>query len=174
MGEELEREIMELERLDQLLLKHFSAVVKEPLSSLEDLGNLPSKTLLELGCTIEEVLVGPYVQMLKRSEKGEVLFQKLMGEHEEQLRELVDQFFDRYMKIVTEPDEVEYNPLIAFLPPDNFQDLGFLQSRHDYFLTQSMEIIQEFLEFHFHEVPKFELMDQEKAWQWFWNQVLGQ
>ncbi len=162
---------MNLERLSELLLGHFSQIVGMELLTVKDLAELPSKTLLVLGCKLEEELLPHYVQMLKEMELGESIFHKLMGEHEEENRELVDRFFERYMNVVMEPKLDDYNPLLAHLPADHFHDLAFIQSREVYFKSQTIQIIVEFLGHHFHEVPPFEIADQNSAWNWFWNEI---
>ncbi len=44
---------MNLERLSELLLGHFSQIVGMELLTVKDLAELPSKTLLVLGCKLE-------------------------------------------------------------------------------------------------------------------------
>ena len=71
-----------------------------------------------------------------------------------------------------EEDPKGFNPLIHYIPEDSFQDLVFLQSRKSYFCSQEIELIMQFLRYHFeNEAPDFLPGEQALAWSWFWETV---
>jgi hypothetical protein len=64
------------------------------------------------------------------------------------------------------------NPLLAYLPPECFDDLAFIQSRQSFFLRQTIDTINEFLKTACQCPVTFDPGKQEDAWKWFWNHVL--
>ena len=98
-----------------------------------------------------------------------------MGDHEDENIELVNRFFDRYMSVILNQDEDDpkgFNPLIHYIPEESFGDLVFLQSRREYFCSQEMNVIMQFLRYHFEKsTPDFLPGEQELAWSWFWERA---
>jgi hypothetical protein len=162
-----------------MMLAYLSGLRKGArLRSLEDLAALSSRELLQLARKVDEAALGLFVQLLKDSGQSAPLFQKLMGDHEEENRPLVDEFFGRYFKSVLscsgEPGT--FNPLETYLPGHVLDDLAFVQSRQPFFLRQRIDIINEYL----NGLPgleggnaQFKPGEQEQAWAWFWEKVVA-
>ncbi len=140
----------------------------------EDLNQLSSHELLSLSQKVDDSALGLFVQLLKSSQAGERLFEKLMGDHEEENRELVDQFFNRYLNVVLSSvqEGEHFNPLEAYLPPSTFDDLAFVQSRQTFFMRQTIDIINEYLDQVFRRRHTFTVGDQPAAWEYFWSKVM--
>jgi len=146
--------------------------------SLEDLAALSSRELLLLARKVDEAALGLFVQLLKDSGKNASLFQKLMGDHEEENRLLVDEFFERYYRsvIAGSGDPIPYNPLTTYLPCHVLEDLAFVQSRQPFFLRQTIEVINEYLDGIRGlggEKHAFAAGEQDKAWAYFWEKVVA-
>ncbi len=145
------------------------------LKSLEDLAALSSHELLTLARRIDDPALGLFIQLLKSTRKGTSLFEKLMGDHEEDNRPLVDEFFSRYLKSVLSASESvrHFNPLEAYLPAETFDDLAFVQSRQPFFLRQRIEVVNEYLEEIFGSPHHFLPGEQEQAWSYFWEKLIS-
>jgi hypothetical protein len=167
-----------------MMLAYLSGLRKGArLRSLEDLCALSSRDLLLLARKVDEAALGLFVQLLKDSGKSAPLFQKLMGDHEEENRPLVDEFFDRYFRSVLsgggEPEN--FNPLETYLPAHALDDLAFVQSRQPFFLRQRIEVINDYLtglqaganEAPGEGPPTFKAGEQDQAWAWFWDKVVA-
>jgi hypothetical protein len=149
------------------------------LRTLDDLSALSARDLLLLARKVDESALGLFVQLLKDSGRSGSLFQKLMGDHEEENRPLVDEFFDRYFRSVLSctGDAEHFNPLETYLPAHTLDDLAFVQSRQPFFLRQRIEVINRYLD----GLPggldngphDFKAGEQEKAWERFWEKVVG-
>jgi hypothetical protein len=161
-------------RFEKLILKYLSGLnTGKRIKNLKDLEQLSARELLLLAKDIDDRMLGLFIQLLKSSRQGRSIFDKLMGDHEEANRDLVDSFFNRYMKMII-PDESElkyYNPLSVYLPPETFDDLAFVQSRQQYFLRQTIDTINEYLHDMFHEDRSFKAGEQDKAWSYFWEKI---
>lgn len=144
-----------------------------PLGQVSDLVALPASALLDLALPLPDEVFLLYVQVLKQNSR-EGLFAKLMGDHEESNRMRVDAFFKRYMGLVLEPAELErdFNPLIYYIPPEAFQDIGFVQSREAFFKRQTIAHINEFLQLHFENQKPFHAGEQDLAWNFFFGELL--
>ena len=143
-----------------------------PIREPRDLALLSSKQILTLIDLTPPELLPLVVRFLKESRGGERLFEKLMGEHEEENRELVDKFFGRYFAMVMEPTSPEENPLLCYIDPEMFHDLAFIQTRESFFKRQSIADINEFLGIHFNLDQQFVAGEQDKAWNFFFNELL--
>jgi len=143
-----------------------------PLHSPSDLALLSSRQLLELIEATPPELLPILVRFLKESRGGVRLFEKLMGDHEEDNRELVDRFFSRYYSIVTETGAAEENPLLSYMDPAMFHDLAVIQSRELFFKRQSIAHINEFLAVHMDLPRTFEVGEQDQAWEYFFRELL--
>src|SRR5690606_20299536 len=100
------------------------------LRTLEDLAALSSRELLQIAARVEESALGLFIQLLKCCGNGQALFERLMGDHEEDNRPLVDAFFERYRRSVLAPEGPgDFNPLETYLPAYALDDLAFVQSR---------------------------------------------
>jgi len=144
-----------------------------PLRNVDDLLASPSANLLDMAQVLPDEVFLLYVQVLKRHRRAG-LFDKLMGEHEELNRGRVDAFFKRYMDLVLDPasQDVDFNPLLYYIPPDSFQDLGFVQSREAFFKRQTIAHINEYLEAHFDLPAPFGPGEQDAAWNFFFGELL--
>jgi hypothetical protein len=159
----------------RMMLAYLSGLGKGPrFRSLEDLAALSSRELLLLARKVDDAALGLFVQLLKSSQQGTSLFERLMGDHEEENRPLVDGFFSRYLKAVLScADEPKnYNPLDVYLPPHTFEELAFVQSRQPFFLRQRIEVINDYLDEVFDRSHDFQAGEQEKAWSYFWGKVM--
>ncbi len=165
-----------------MMLAYLSGLRKGArLRSLEDLAGLSSRELLLLARKVDEAALGLFIQLLKDSgpgNSGTPLFQKLMGDHEEENRLLVDEFFDRYFKSVLSgaSTPAAFNPLETYLPCHALEDLAFVQSRQPFFLRQTIDAINEYLDgLRGLEGDKhaFKAGEQEQAWAYFWEKVVA-
>jgi hypothetical protein len=146
--------------------------------SLQDLAALSSRELLLLARKVDEAALGLFVQLLKDSGESVPLFQKLMGDHEEENRHLVDDFFERYYRAVLAEagTPTPFNPLETYLPCHVLEDLVFVQSRQPFFLRQPIEVINRYLDGIRGlegEVHDFKAGEQDKAWVYFWEKVVA-
>ncbi len=164
------------EEHQRMMLAYLSGLGKSPrFRSLEDLAALPSHELLLLARKVDDAALGLFVQLLKCTGKGKTLFERLMGDHEEENRPWVDDFFHRYLKAVlsVQEDAKDYNPLEVYLPQGAFDDLAFVQSRQQFFLRQCIEVINAYLGQVFKSRHEFKADEQEKAWAYFWEKVMS-
>jgi hypothetical protein len=167
------------EEHQSMMLAYLSGLRRGPrLRSLEDLAALSSRELLQIAARVEESALGLFLQLLKCCGDGKSLFERLMGDHEEDNRPLVDAFFERYRSSVLAPDGPgDFNPLETYLPAHALDDLAFVQSRQAFFLRQTCAVINAYLDTLFpapdggkHAFPAGE---QEKAWAYFWAKVIA-
>ena len=166
---------MQRQSIEAYFFSYLSAQTGKPIKSLADLEALETRPLLELIQSLDDQLLGLFIHIIKQSNKKAEFFEKLMGEHEEDNRMLVDDFFSRYMKLIL-PEEEEthyFNPLSFYLPPETHDDLTFVQSRMNFFLRQTIDTINEYFLQIFEEPTNFKTGEQEKAWHWFWSRVLS-
>jgi hypothetical protein len=164
------------EEHQNMMLAYLSGLRRGPrLRSTEDLAALPSRELLLLARKVDDAALGLFVHLLKCCGEGETVFARLMGDHEEDNRPLVDEFFDRYRKAVLAlPDDARpFNPLETYLPAHALVDLAFVQSRQAFFLRQTCAVINEYLDGLFGGKHAFPAGEQEKAWAYFWEKVMS-
>jgi len=148
------------------------------LRSLDDLAALSARDLLLLARKVDDAALGIFIQLLKSTGEGRTVFSRLMGDHEEDNRPLVDDFFSRYYKCVlaVSDDAPPYNPLEIYLPAHALVDLAFVQSRQAFFLRQPCDVINAYLDglFPLSEGPHaFPPGGQDKAWAYFWDKVMS-
>jgi len=163
------------EDYEKMMLIYLSGLVDGPgFRKTEDLNRLSSHELLQLSQKVDDSALGLFVQLLKGGQSGERLFEKLMGDHEEENRELVDAFFSRYLKVVLSSvqEGEHFNPLEVYLPGHTFDDLAFVQSRQAFFLRQTIDTINEYLNGVFKRKHAFAPGDQQLAWEYFWEKVM--
>jgi hypothetical protein len=163
------------EDYEKMMLIYLSGLVDGPgFRKTEDLNRLSSHELLQLSRKVDDSALGLFVQLLKGGQSGERLFEKLMGDHEEENRELVDAFFSRYLKVVLSSvqEGEHFNPLEVYLPGHTFDDLAFVQSRQAFFLRQTIDTINEYLNGVFKRKHAFGPGDQQLAWEYFWEKVM--
>ncbi len=163
------------EEYERMMLLYLSSLVDgDGFQTIADLERLSSRELLELAQKVDNSALGLFVQLLKHSGSGTRLFERLMGEHEEDNRDLVDTFFRRYLSLVLSNEEEtrHYNPLEVYLPRQTFDDLAFIQSRQAVFLRQTIETINDYLKTVLRCRKRFEPGDQQKAWEWFWETIM--
>lgn len=164
---------MNLEKYQKIFLNYLSNLSEfRNFENIKDLAQIPSRELLELAANLDDSMMGLFLQMLKSSGQGQQLFQKLMGEHDEENRILVDSFFERYMSTTLADGELNYyNPLSIYLPRKVLDDLVFVQSRRPFFLRQAIATINEYFQQMFGGGPGFAADEQRAAWSWFWDKV---
>lgn len=163
------------EDYEKMMLIYLSGLVDGPgFRKTEDLNRLSSHELLRLSQKVDDSALGLFVQLLKSSQSGERLFEKLMGDHEEENRTLVDAFFTRYLKVVLSSvqEGENFNPLEVYLPTHTFDDLAFVQSRQGFFLRQTIVTINEYLDGCFRSRHTFGPGEQQLAWEYFWGKVM--
>jgi hypothetical protein len=163
------------EDYEKMMLIYLSGLVDGPgFRKSEDLNRLTSRDLLLLSEKVDDSALGLFVQLLKGGQAGERLFEKLMGDHEEENRQLVDAFFSRYLKVVLSSVQEggHFNPLEVYLPSHTFDDLAFVQSRQAFFLRQTIDTINEFLDGVFKRRHSFSAGEQQLAWEYFWEKVM--
>jgi hypothetical protein len=169
------RELMLSEDYEKMMLIYLSGLTDGPgFHKSEDLNRLSSRELLNLSEKVDDSALGLFVQILKSSQSGERLFEKLMGDHEEENRKLVDAFFSRYLNVVLSGvlEGDSFNPLEVYIPSHTFDDLAFIQSRQAFFLRQTIETINEYLDSAFHRKHSFSVGEQQLAWEYFWGKVM--
>ncbi|MEN9352790.1 MAG: hypothetical protein RL318_115 [Fibrobacterota bacterium] len=158
------------EEVVRQLLLHFSRLTGRKLASAQDLAALPSRVLLELAHSLPDNFLPALVGMLKGVAPG--IFQKLLGEHEEENRDLSQEFFHRYSQIVLEPEETShYNALFLYLPKETLDDLVLVESRQSFFLRQEIETINEWM-WELFGLGPFAAGAQEEAWEVLWSHLL--
>jgi hypothetical protein len=163
------------EDYEKMMLIYLSGLVDGPgFRKSEDLNRLSSRELLQLSQKVDDSALGLFVQLLKGGQSGERLFEKLMGDHEEENRQLVDAFFSRYLKVVLSnvQEGEHFNPLEVYLPAHTFDDLAFVQSRQAFFLRQTIDTINEYLDGVFKRRHAFGPGEQQLAWEYFWEKVM--
>ena len=158
----------------EILLKYLSQQGGRVFNDLKDLEDLSGGELLTLAQNIKDEMLPVFIGMLKSSSKGSDLFHRLMGEHEEDNRALVDSFFERYQKriLIEKYEPSHLNPLILYMPLETLTDLVFVQSREAFFCRQTAEIINEYFEEIFKEKLQFVAGEEKQAWEYFWNKVM--
>lgn len=164
------------EEHERMMLVYLSGLLRDKvLRSIEDLAAMESRELLLLAAQVDDAALGLFVQMLKSTGHGARLFERLMGEHEEENRPLVDAFFNRYLQTVLSgaDESKDYNPLEIYLPATALDDLAFVQTRQAFFLRQTAETINEYLSALFGGEHDYQAGEQEIAWDYFWDKVIS-
>ncbi len=159
-----------------MMLAYLSGLRTGPrFRTLSDLAALSSRELLRLAARVDEAALGHFVQLLKCAGDGDSLFEKLMGDHEEENRTLVDDFFSRYLRAsLSSVDGPEAgNPLEIHMPEHVLDDLAFVQSRQQFFLRQRIDVINEYLDAVCGGKHAFPPGRQEEAWAYFWDKVMS-
>lgn len=157
------------EELVERILAHFSQLLGRPVSTRRQLVELPASDLLRLSDRLPDAFLPALVGILRG--EGSSAFQRLLGDHEEENRDLSERFFSRYMALVLEPPgDPEQNPLEVWLPAEACQDLAFLSSRQAFFLRQEIRHINEWLARHFGMEP-FRAGEQTEAWNALWERI---
>lgn len=149
-------------------LAYFGRVLGRQLRVPTDLADLPAGDLLLLADRIPDGFLPALVGLLKGLGPG--IFARLLGEHEEENRELSERFFRRYRAVVLEPPTEESNPLEIWLPADACRDLAFLASRQAFFLRQEIHHVNEWLSRNFQLGP-FPVAGQLDAWNALWTHL---
>ena len=152
-------------------LAYFGRVLGRDLSVPADLAALPSGELLLLADRIPDEFLPALVGLLKGLGPG--CFERFLGEHEEENRELSDRFFLRYGAIALEPQDADSNPLDVWLPPETCHDLAFLATRQAFFLRQEIRHINDWLGRNFGLGP-FPAAAQPEAWIALWARLTRQ
>jgi hypothetical protein len=159
------------EELVVRLLAYFSQLLDKPIRSRAELSSLDASELLLLADRLSDPFLPALVAMLRRS--GEGVFERLLGCHEEENRELSERFFARYRNMVLEPPEAhDTNPLEMWLPPHLCEDFGFLMSRQAFFMRQEIRHINDWLGSHFGLGPYLP-GEQQDAWNDLWKRMTG-
>lgn len=157
------------EELARRALAYFGRILGTEIPTREALAALPSAQLLLLADRLPDGFLPALVGLLKGA--GPHAFEKLLGEHEEENRELSERFFERYRAMVLEPPcDEDDNPLEIWLPHEVCHDLAFLATRQAFFLRQEMRHINPWLERHF-QIGPFPPAAQEEAWSALWARL---
>ena len=160
------------DELAKRALAYFGRILGREIPSREALAALPSADLLLLADRLPDGFLPALVGLLKGM--GSHGFERLLGDHEEENRQLSDRFFERYRATVLEPPLAEDdNPLEIWLPCEVCHDLAHLATRQSFFLRQEIRHINEWLERHFHIGP-FPPGGQENAWNALWTHLTSQ
>lgn len=163
--------------MEQLFFQYLSSLLPEnhQVKSTDDLSRLSTKELLELANQVQEGALGFFVQVLKSTQSGNLVFEKLMGEHEVENKELVDSFFNRYMQEMMKDEEEmeEINPLVYYMPHEYLDDMAFLASREAFFKSQTIQCINEYLWIITGKEFQFDSHQHQEAWQMLWQWVLN-
>jgi hypothetical protein len=133
--------------------------------------DFPAPMLLDLLDQIVDEALPILVGLSKKVNRGAEFFEKISDCSTAELKALSEKFMSRYQNMVM-IDDSEINPLLIYMPQDHFADLVWLASREDFFKSQTMAHIQEFLSAHYSDIPSFETTQQSLAWNWFYNQIL--
>ncbi|MGL1936931.1 MAG: hypothetical protein OCD01_18025 [Fibrobacterales bacterium] len=158
-----------------LLLNYLSMVRSEyEFKTAEDINKLSASDLLRILNEVNDDALPFFVNLIKEADSKGSLFQKLMGEHQEDNVALSETFFKRYMGMVMQDESAltDFNALIYYLPEETFGDLAFIQSRHSFFMHQTIGDINNFLTAHFNLDELFEVGEEDRAWDYFWSQLL--
>lgn len=164
------------EEHQNMMLAYLSGLRAGPrFRTVDDLAALSSRDLLRLARRVDESALGLFVQLLKSTGRGESLFCKLMGDHEEENRPLVDDFFSRYLRATLSSADGpgQANPLETHLPGHMLDDLAFVQSRQQFFLRQRIDVINAYLDGICGGRHAFPPGEQERAWAYFWDKVMS-
>lgn len=158
-----------------LILNYLSMVAGTPFRSVDELVALNTEAFLDLTEKIDDAALPIFVSLFKSSLRGREFFHKLTGFLDETTGKRARAFLKRYMDLILLQDNAggrQGNPLLAYLPPECFDDLAFIQSRQSFFLRQTVDTINEFLITACRCPVTFGPGRQEEAWKWFWNYVL--
>lgn len=164
------------EEHQQLMLAYLSSLRRGPrLQTPGDLAALSAHELLTLARKVDDSALGLFIHLLKQSGDGTSVFERLMGDHEEHNRPLVDAFFARYCNCVLGDASAEpsFNPLEVYLPAHSLDDLAFVQSRQPFFLRQTAATINAYLDALFGGAHAFPAGAQAEAWSYFWDRVIA-
>jgi len=160
---------MELNKFEEEFYAYLGTLTKKPTFAHHDLEKMDTTAFLKLADTIAPELLPWLVHLLKTSKQN--LFSKLMGDHEPENKNLVDRFFNKYQQQILSNEHLhkDFNPLLTYLPPETFDDLGFVQSRQLFFERQRSDVINEYLNNLFAVSVNFKPGESHQAWIYFWN-----
>jgi len=155
-------------------LGYLSELNGKTIRSLDDVMGMGTDGFLDLTQKIPDEALPIVISVFKSNRRGREFFHKLTGDPDAAFAAGAKAFLQRYMNIILEQEDSKaiLNPLIAYLPPHCFDDLAFIQSRQPFFLRQSIDAINEFLQVSCKCSETFAPDRQEEAWLWFWNHVL--
>lgn len=150
-------------------LAYFGHLLGRSLETERDLATLPAEDLLRLVDLVPDDVLPALMGLLKGA--GPRIFEKLLGDHEEENRGLSEKFFQRYRSLVLDGAAgADFNPLEEWLPPEACHDLAFLASRQAFFLRQDIEHINQWLARHFGLGPHLP-SHQLEAWNDLWSHL---
>jgi hypothetical protein len=161
----------------RVIMNYVSTVSGKAFHSIDDLLAEGAEGFLDLTEKIPDDVLPIFISMFKSSLRGRAFFHTLTGDLDEQTahrRKRVKAFLKRYMGLILAQEDANtyFNPLLAYLPPECFDDLAFIQSRQSFFLRQTVDTINEFLRTACRCPATFGPGQQEEAWKWFWNYLL--
>jgi len=150
-------------------LAYFGRILGRRLEAPAELAGLSARELLQLADRIPDGFLPALVGLLKGADPHG--FERLLGDHEEENRELSDRFFARYQAIVLEPQGFDdHNPLEIWLPGESCHDLAFLATRQAFFLRQEIRHVNDWLRRNFGIGP-FPAGGQTDAWNALWTRL---
>ncbi len=157
-----------------LILNYLSKVTGKTLRSIDDLLITNTEGFLDFTEKIPNAVLPIFVSMFKSSLRGREFFHKLTGDLDQETGKRAKAFLKRYMDLILAQEDTNgyFNPLLVYLPPECFDDLAFIQSRQSFFLRQTADTINEFLQATCRCPVAFGPGRQEEAWKWFWDYLL--
>jgi hypothetical protein len=157
-----------------ILMQYLSHLSRKPVLTMHDLLALSIDELLGVMAQIPDEVLPHCVSLFKSTLRGEEFFHKISHDLDNSTGPKAQAFLKRYMNLMLQSHEQSdsYNPLLAYLPPAFFDDCAFIQSRQPFFLRQTIDTINEFLQTTCGYQGTFKSGSQEEAWLWFWNYVL--
>jgi hypothetical protein len=158
----------------KVILDYLSTITGRAFNSVDDLLTLGTNGFLDLAAKIDDAILPIFISMFKSTLRGRELFYLLTEGLDESMDKRATAFFNRYMDLVLVQEDAggHYNPLVVYLAPECFDDLAFIQSRQSFFLRQTINTINEFLNTACGCDLTFAPGRQEEAWKWFWDHLL--
>jgi hypothetical protein len=158
----------------KIILTYLSKVTGKTLRTIDDFLAEGTDNFLNLTEKLPDDVLPIFISMFKSSLRGQEFFHKLTGDLDESTGKRAKAFLKRYMDLILEQEDANmyFNPLLVYLAPECFDDLAFIQSRQSFFLRQTADTINEFLQSACRCPVAFGPGQQEEAWKWFWNYLL--
>jgi hypothetical protein len=157
-----------------ILMQYLSHLSRKPILTMSDLLALSLDEFLGLMGRIPDEILPHCVSLFKSTLRGKEFFYKITHDLDEATHPKAQALLTRYMELMLQDHETSdaFNPLVVYLPPAYFDDCAFIQSRQPFFMRQTIETINEFLQTTCGNQGAFEPGCQEEAWAWFWNYIL--
>jgi hypothetical protein len=157
-----------------MLLRYLSLISRKPIRTIDELLSYGTEEFLGLMEKVPDEVLPHCISLFKSTRRGKDFFHKISYDLDETTSPRAQALLRRYMELMLQSHELSdgFNPLIVYLPPACFDDCAFVQSRQSFFLRQTIDTINEFLQTNCGYHGAFEPGCQEEAWAWFWNYLL--